>query len=63
MRKTLFWLGWAVLSILPVAFAVEIYMLDDLPHVQPWKWVILGAAVLMIYFSRDRDNVLQHHVV
>jgi lipid-A-disaccharide synthase-like uncharacterized protein len=63
MRKTLFWLGWAILFALPVAFAAEIYMIDDLPHVQPWKWAILGASVLMIYLTRNRDTVLQHHVV
>ena len=63
MRKALFWLGWAILAILPVAFAIEIFMIDDLPRVALWKWAILAAAVVLIYFTRNRDDVLQHHVI
>ncbi len=63
MRKALFWFGWIILGILPVALGIEIFMADDLPHIQPWKWAILLGAVLLIYFARNRDSVLVHHVV
>ena len=33
------------------------------PPVEPWKWAILFAAVVLIYFSRNTDDVLKHHVV
>ena len=63
MRKTLYWFGWSVLAILPIVFAVQIYLVQDLPTIEPWKWIIPFAAVILIYFSRDRDDVLKHHVV
>ncbi len=62
MRRKLFWFGWSVLAALPIAFTVEIIVLQDLPPVQPWKWAILAGAVLLIYFSRNPDDVLKHHV-
>lgn len=62
MRKSLFRFGWAVLFALPVLFAIEIYMIDDLPTVAPWKWLIAFAAVVLIYFSRNNDDVLKHHL-
>ncbi len=62
MRRTLFWFGWAVLCALPIALTVEIIRLDDLPHIQIWKWAVLAGAVLLIYFSRNRDDVLSHHI-
>lgn len=63
MRKMLFGFGWAVLFALPVIYAVQIYMIQDLPKVEPWKWLVLLAAVVLIYFSRNTDEVLKHHVV
>lgn len=62
MRKTLFWAGWTILFLLPIAYGVEIAWSDDLPHVQLWKWAILAVAVLLIYVARNRDDVLKHHV-
>lgn len=62
MRKALFWLGWVILFVLPIAFAVEIYIIQDMPSIALWQWGILGAAVLLIYFSRNRDDVLKHHL-
>ena len=62
MRKAFYWLGWAILIALPIAFTVEIVMIQDLPHVQRWKWAVPAAAVLLIYFARNRDDVLHHHV-
>jgi hypothetical protein len=63
MRKTLFWLGWAVLFVLPVVYAIQIFITQDLPRVELWKWAVPFVAVVLIYFSRDRDDVLKHHVV
>jgi hypothetical protein len=63
MRKTLFWLGWAVLCALPVIYGIQIFMTQDLPPVAPWQWAIPLGAALLIYFSRDTDDVLKHHVV
>ncbi len=62
MRKVLFWLGCAVLIALPIAFAAEIYIIQDLPVVQIWQWAVLGAAVLLVYVARDRDDVLKHRI-
>jgi len=62
MRKKLFWFGWSVLFALPILFTIEIIMQSDLPDVQPWKWAILAGAVVLIYFSRDRDDVFKHRI-
>lgn len=63
MRRAFFWFGWAVLAVLPVIFAVQIYLIQDLPKIEAWKWAVPFAAVILIYFSRNRDDVLKHHVV
>lgn len=63
MRKTLFRLGWIVLFALPVVYGIQIFVTQDLPAVEPWKWAILFAAAVLVYFSRDTDDVLKHHVV
>jgi FtsH-binding integral membrane protein len=63
MRRTLFWLGLAVLLALPIVYGVQIYMTQDLPAVHVWQWLIPAAAVLMVFFSRNPDDVLKHHVV
>jgi len=63
MRKWLYRFGWAVLFLLPVIYGIQIYVTQDLPQVEPWKWGLLFATVVLIYFSRDTDDVLKHHVV
>ena len=63
VRKVFYYLGWAIVVLAPIAFAIEIVTLQDLPKVQPWKWVLLLAGVVLIYAARNRDDVLQHHVV
>jgi len=63
MRRKLFWLGWIVLLTLPIIYGIQVFITQDLPAVEPWKWAIPFAAVLLIYFSRNTDDVLKHHVV
>jgi len=63
MRRILFWSGWVVLFILPLVYGIQILVTQDLPVVQPWKWAILFATVVMIFFTRNQDEVLKHHVV
>ncbi len=63
MRRKLFLFGWIVLFALPVLYVIQIFMINDLPRVEPWKWAILFAAIVLIYFARSRDDVLKHHVV
>ncbi len=62
VRKLFVWLGWSALVALPIIFAIEITVIQDLPVVQPWKWAILAGAVLMIYLARNRDDALKHHL-
>jgi lipid-A-disaccharide synthase-like uncharacterized protein len=63
MRKKLFVTGWIVFFALPLAYIVQIVVTQDLPPVEWWKWSILFATVVLIYASRNRDDVLKHHVV
>ena len=63
MRQTLYGIGWIVLFTLPLIYAVQIVVTQDLPPVEWWQWSILFATVVLIYFSRNRDDVLKHHVV
>jgi hypothetical protein len=59
----MFWFGWGVLFYLPAVYAMQVYLEQNLPQVEPWKWAMILGAVLLIYFSRNRDDVLKHHVV
>lgn len=63
MRKFLHRAGWAILFVLPVIYGIQIYVTQDLPPVEPWKWMVPFAAIVLIHFSRDPDDVLKHHVV
>jgi hypothetical protein len=62
MRKTLFRASWALLIALPVIYGIQIYITQDLPDIQIWKWAILFGSVVVIYFSRNTDDVLKHHL-
>jgi hypothetical protein len=63
MRKTLFWIGWAILFAIPLAAGAEIYLMKDLPDLNAWKLGLLVGAVLLVIFSRNRDEVLKHKLV
>jgi hypothetical protein len=63
MRKWLFRLGWVVLFVLPIIYAVQIFVTQDIPEVELWQWGILFATVALLYFSRNTDDVLKHRVV
>ena len=63
MRRKLYWLGWIILFALPVIFTAQIIIMQDLPKVEPWKWLVILAAIVIIYFSRNTDDVLKHHVI
>jgi hypothetical protein len=63
MRKTIFWFGWAVLIALPLIYGAQIILSQDLPSLQLWQWPIPFVAALLIYVSRNRDDVLKHHLV
>ena len=62
MRKTLFWSGWVVLLALPIIYGTQIYISQDIPEVQLWKWAILTGSAIVILFSRNQDDVLKHHL-
>ena len=63
MRKTIFWSAWTILLALPIIYGIQIYMTQDLPTIEPWKWGILFGTVVVIFLSRNSDDVLKHHVV
>ena len=63
MRQLLHRIGLVALFAIPVIYAIEIYVQQDLPPVPIWKWAILAATLLLLYFSRSRDEVFKHRVV
>lgn len=63
MRRYFFWFGWAVLIALPIIFVTQGLIIQDLPRVELWQWFVPLAAAAVIYFSRNTDDVLKHHVV
>lgn len=63
MRTILFRTGWLLLIVLPIAYIVQIVWVQDLPAVEPWKWMVIAGAVILVYFARNDDDVLKHHVV
>lgn len=63
MRQLLHRIGLLALLAIPVIYAIEIYVKQDLPPVPIWKWAILAATLLLLYFSRSRDEVFKHRVV
>lgn len=62
MRKGLVWLGWALLVLVPLMYGIEVYLQQDLPRLEPWQPGVFLGAIVLLYFSRDRDDVLKHHL-
>jgi hypothetical protein len=62
MRKVFFWAGWVILGVLPIIFVTHALIIQNMPVVQPWKWAVPLIAIAMIFFSRNRDNVLHHRL-
>ncbi len=63
MRRKLFWVGWAILFALPFVAGAEIYLSQDLPTLTPWKLAVAAGAVILVILTRNRDEVLKHHIV
>jgi hypothetical protein len=63
VRRNLFWLGWAVLIALPIIFVTQGLIIQDIPRVALWQWFVPLAAVALIIFTRNTDDVLRHHVI
>jgi len=63
MRRVLFYFGCAVLLALPVVYTIQIMVTQDLPDVERWQWAVPAAAIVLIYFARNRDDVFKHHLV
>ncbi len=62
LRKVLFWGGWVLLLVYTVIFAAQAWVLQDIPHVTYLKWGILAATCVLIFFSRNREQVIEHHL-
>ncbi len=63
MRRTIFWAGWTIFFLLPIAFVTEALMSQDVPSLPLWKWTVPVIAFLLIVLGRNHDDVLKHHVV
>lgn len=62
LRKVLFWGSWVLLAVYAVVFAVQAWILQDIPPISYWKWGILAATCLLIFASRNRDEPFAHHL-
>lgn len=62
-RTRLYYVGWAVLLLLPIAYVTEGLIIQDLPKIQLWQWLVPLVAFGLIVYGRNRDDVLKHHVV
>ena len=62
-RRKLFWIGWGILLLLPIAYVVEGLIIQDLPKIQLWRWIVPLVALGLVMYGREHDDVLKHHVV
>jgi len=63
MRKAIFWLGWTILFLIPVAFVAEVLIIQDMPPFPMWKYAVPVVGIALIYLARNHDDVLHHHLV
>lgn len=62
MRKAFNVFGWVVLFLIMPLFLVVAWYINDVPA--PLPWVATGVtATILVYFTRNRDDVLKHHLV
>jgi hypothetical protein len=61
MRRTIFWLGWVVLCLVPIVFLINALRIEDVPPLLPYGAIVTAAAIVVIC-ARNRDDVLRHHV-
>jgi drug/metabolite transporter (DMT)-like permease len=62
MRRAIFWTGWSILFLIPVAFVAEALWFQDMPPFPQWKFVVPVVAFALIVLGRNRDDVLKHHL-
>ena len=62
MRRWLFWSGWVIVLLIPIAFLVEAIMIQDVPALKIWKIVVAVVGLSLIVMGRNRDDVLKHHL-
>lgn len=62
MRKVVFWTGWVIFFMLPIAFLIEIAVEQDMPPLPLWKLGPPLVALALVVFGRSRDDALNHHL-
>ena len=62
MRRWLYWSGWTIVLLIPIAFLIEAIRIQDVPPLSLWKVAIAIAGCAMIALGRNRDDVLKHHL-
>lgn len=61
MRRGIFWLGWTILCIIPIAFLMEAIRIQDVPPLAPWA-IAAAIGAIVVIVARNRDDVLKHHI-
>ena len=62
MQRWMYRAGWTIVLIIPLAFFIEAYMIQDVPHLRAWKIAVAVVGLALILIGRNRDDVLKHHV-
>jgi len=62
MRRAIFWSGWILFSLLPIAFVTEVLVRQDMPPLPPWKLLLPLIALFLVILGRNPDDVLNHHL-
>jgi hypothetical protein len=62
MRRAIFWTGWIIMFLAPIAAIVEVAIIQDMPQITAWKLAIPAIAAILILAGRNPDSVLKHHL-
>ena len=63
IRRAIQWLGWGFLAMALGVFIYEFVTAGyEMPPVGAIRWAMLVAVVAMLAFSRERDEVVEHHL-